>query len=180
MKVECLKTKYLKTKTNPSEIEIVGFIEITRPKVYEEAAFFEQRIPDNIQKIDALNDFISSIDTSLQKDPKALRAIRILVETLFYLKQSTIAYNDDGSVRGQKDISASTLSELINKVPVPLGRPILDVKKKLYGTNEDVVYTDEIKDDIYFENFAEASVFKDSSRAIRSKTSSRSSFSERI
>ena len=129
------------------EIEIIGDIQIIRPKIYEEAAYFEQTIPDNIQKIDMLNDLLSSIDSSLQNDKRSLRAIRVLVETLFNLKQATIAYNEDGSVKGQKDISVKTLSELINKVHVPLGRPVLDVKKKLYDTS------DRKEDDIYFENF---------------------------
>ena len=130
------------------EIEILGSIEITQPKVYEEAAFFEQRIPDSIQKIDALNDFLSSIDPSLQKDPKAIRAVRILVETLFNLKQSTILYNDDGSIKGQKDISATTLAELIKRVYIPLGRPVLTVKKKLYDSADH-----KEDDDVYFEDF---------------------------
>jgi hypothetical protein len=138
------------------EIQVVGFIEITRPKVYQEAAFFEQRIPDSIQKIDALNDFLSSLDPSLQKDPKSLRAVRVLVETLFNLKQATIAYNDDGSVRGQKDISASTLSELIKKVNVPLGRPVLNIKKKEYANEEELdqeKLEEGTADEVYFEDF---------------------------
>lgn len=111
---------------------ILGFIEIVRPKVFREAAAYEQRIPDNLQKVDALNDFISGLDAILQKDAKSIRAVRVLVETLFNLKQATIAFNDDGSIRGPKDVSASTLSELIQKVAIPLGRPVLDISKKLY------------------------------------------------
>ena len=108
------------------EVEIIGFVEITRPKVFREATAYEQRIPDNLQKVDALNDFISSLDPILQKDARSIRAIRVLVETLFNLKQATVAYNDDGSIQGTKEISAATLAELIRKAPVPLGRPITD------------------------------------------------------
>ena len=133
------------------EVKFIGFIEIVRSKVYEEAAFFEQRIPDNIQKIDALNDFLSSIDSSIQKDPKMLREKRVLIETLYNLKQEIIAYNDDGTVRGKKDISISTLSELINKVSVPLGRPVLTIKKRLYTVKDETV--NGINDDIYMEDF---------------------------
>ena len=92
------------------EIEIVGFIEVTRAKVFREAAAYEQRIPDNLQKVDALNDFISGLDPILQKDPRSIRAVRVLVETLFNLKQATVAYNDDGTIQGSKDVSASTLA----------------------------------------------------------------------
>jgi len=138
------------------EVEMVGFIEIVRPKVFREAEAYEQLIPDNLQKVDALNDFINSLDSSLQKDPKAIRAVRVLVETLFNLKQATVAYNDDGSVRGQKDISASTLSELIAKAPVPLGRPVLDIKKKEYLDEEAEKEEEQEKvneDEIFFENW---------------------------
>lgn len=136
------------------DIEVVGFIEVVKPKVFREAAAYEQRIPDNLQKVDALNDFISSLDPILQKDPKSIRAVRVLVETLFNLKQATVAYNDDGSIRGAKDVSASTLAELIQRVPVPLGRPVLDITKKEYIVNEE----DELEekkegDGVYFENF---------------------------
>jgi hypothetical protein len=137
------------------EIEVVGFIEIVKPKVFREAAAFEQRIPDNLQKVDALNDFISSLDPTLQKDPKSIRAVRVLVETLFNLKQETVTYNDDGTIRGPKEVSANTLSELIQKVPIPLGRPVLNISKKEYSVDEE----DELEerkegDGVYFENFA--------------------------
>ena len=142
------------------DIEEIGVVEIVRPKVFREAAVYEQRIPDTLQKVDALNDFISSIDPSLQKDPKAIRAVRILVETLFNLKQATIDYNDDGSVRGQKEISATTLAELIKKTAVPLGRPVLKVSKKEYELPEeetatDVGRTEETKasEDVHFVDF---------------------------
>jgi len=136
------------------EIEVVGFIEVVRPKVFREAAVFEQRIPDNLQKIDALNDFISSLDPVLQKDPQSIRIVRILVETLFNLKQATIAYNDDGSIQGTKAISASTLAELIKTATIPLGRPVLTVSKKEYLVNEeDDLEESKIVDGVHFENF---------------------------
>jgi hypothetical protein len=133
---------------------ILGFIEIVRPKVFREAAAYEQRIPDNLQKVDALNDFISGLDAILQKDAKSIRAVRVLVETLFNLKQATIAFNDDGSIRGPKDISASTLSELIQKVTIPLGRPVLNITKKEYLATTDEDEDEDIDaEGVYFENF---------------------------
>jgi hypothetical protein len=136
------------------EIEVVGFIDVVRPKVFREAAVFEQRIPDNLQKIDALNDFISSLDPILQKDPKSIRVVRILVETLFNLKQATVAYNDDGTIRGTKEISAATLAELIKKVAIPLGRPVLAISKKEYLVNEeDELDETKTMDGVHFENF---------------------------
>ncbi len=117
-------------------IEEVGEIEVVRSKVYTEAAAYEQRIPDNIQRIDALNDFLSSLDPSLQNDPYALRSIRTLVETLFYLKQSTISYEKSGEIQGAKELSASTLVDLIQRAAVPLGRPVLNISKKEYKVDD--------------------------------------------
>jgi len=117
-------------------IEEVGEIEVIRSKVYTEAAAYEQRIPDNIQRTDALNDFLSSLEPSLQNDPYALRSIRTLVETLFYLKQSTISYEKSGEIQGTKALSASTLVDLIQRSAVPLGRPVLNISKKEYKEND--------------------------------------------
>jgi len=117
-------------------IEEVGEIEVVRAKVYTEAASYEQRIPDNIQRIDALNDFLSSLDPSLQNDRYALRSVRTLVETLFNLKQSTISYEKSGEIRGAKQLSASTLVDLIQSASVPLGRPVLNISKKEYKVDD--------------------------------------------
>jgi hypothetical protein len=140
----------------PRRIKILGFIEVALPTIFREAAAYEQRIPDNLQKVDALNDFISSLDPVLQKDSKSIRAVRVLVETLFNLKQDTVSYNDDGSIRGPKEISAETLSELIKRVAIPLGRPVLDISKKEYlptGDDEDTEDADIDATNIYPENF---------------------------
>ena len=134
------------------EVEVMGFIEVTRPKVFREAAIYEQIIPDNLQKVDALNDFISGLDPIIQKDPKTIRAVRILIETLFNLKQSIIAYNDDGTIHGLKDISAKTLADLIKKVSIPLGRPVLSIIKKEYIKNDDE-FEERKEEEVYFENF---------------------------
>lgn len=137
-------------------VQIVGYVTLTKANVYKEAPPSQQRFPDTLQKTDALNDFLNMLDPLLQKDQKAVRAVRILVETLFYLKQATIAYNEDGSIRGQQEVSASTIADLIGKVNVPLGRPILDVAKKLYSDPEELEEDAEVNnqgDEYYFENF---------------------------
>lgn len=136
-------------------IEVIGYIEVTLPKIFREAASHEQQFPDYLQKVDALNDFINGLDPSLQKDPKVIRNTRILVETLFHLKQEIISYNDDGSIRGPKQVSATTLSELIQQTSIPLGRPVLNVSKKEYITAEEDELEEKIEkgENIYFENF---------------------------
>jgi hypothetical protein len=135
-------------------IEEVGVIEIVISKVFTEAASYEQRIPDDIQRLDAMNDFISSLDPSLQHDPYAIRSIRIFVETLFHLKQTTIQYEKSGHISGAKTLSASTLAELIDMVSIPLGRPVLRVSKKVYITNDsDELEARPLSDHIKFLNF---------------------------
>jgi hypothetical protein len=114
------------------EFEVVGVVEIAQAKIFREAAAYEQRIPDDLQKIDALNDFLAGLNPSVQKDPRAIRSIRILVETLFHLKQETVQYHPDGNIEGPKPVTVTTLQELIQRTPVPLGRPVLAVNKRLY------------------------------------------------
>uniref|UniRef100_A0A6C0KRP9 Uncharacterized protein n=1 Tax=viral metagenome TaxID=1070528 RepID=A0A6C0KRP9_9ZZZZ len=132
------------------EAKIIGFIEVAVQRVFREAASYEQSIPDNLQKMDALNDFMSGLDVFLQKDPKAIRNVRILVETLFYLKQLTVAFNDDGTIQGVQNVSAETLDQLIQQTPIPLGRAILNVSKKEYETGD---LDDADFDFVHFENF---------------------------
>jgi hypothetical protein len=119
-------------------IEFIGSVEITLPERYREAEVFEQNISDSLQKVDAFNDFLMELSEKQQNDPRQLRKIRLLIEVLFYLKQSTVAYNEDGTKKGIRAVSVSSLTDLIDSVSVPLGRPVLNAKKKLYlmGTDE--------------------------------------------
>jgi len=109
---------------------------IAKPIVFREAESFEQRIPDHLQKIDALNDFINSLDPSLQKDQNAMRRIRVLVETLYHLNKSTIDYDNEGAIKGPKPASVQTLAELVSSAHIPMGRPVLQINKKLYSSDE--------------------------------------------
>lgn len=141
-----------------NRLEMLGTVEIVMPVVFRQAASYEQRIPDHIQKVDALNDFIQSLDPSLQKDPLALRHVRILVETLYHLNKETIAYNEEGEVAGTKPASVTTLSDLITKAPVPMGRAILQISKKLYSLpgeeeEEEKGGEEEGKDQVYLRPF---------------------------
>ena len=124
-------------------IEVVGTVTITLPTRYRQAKVYEQYIPDALQKVDALNDFIAELSSKQQHDPNRLRDLRILVETLFYLKQATVSYHSDGTRKGIKAVSATTLVDLVDSVVVPLGRPVLGVTKKVYITDEE----EEIGDD---------------------------------
>ena len=127
------------------KIKIIGEVMVTLPQVYREATSYEQRIPDNLQKVDALNDFINSLDPTLQKDPRAIRNMRILVEILYNIGKETTEYEDDGTILGPKAVSPETLLQLIEQVKVPMGRPILKVSKKFYRDNDLDTFDEDIK-----------------------------------
>ena len=133
----------------------MGEIEIMRPTIYVKAESYEQSIPDALQKMDALNDHLSSLTEAERKDSRTIRAARILVELLFELKQATVAYGTDGSVQGVKDVSAATLSELLDRASIPLGRPVLHVTKTLYSPEEDHEEAEYNTDQVHMISFEE-------------------------
>ena len=145
------------TEEPEEEVTFFGTYTVVIPKVYREAKAYEQFIPDNLQKIDAFNDLTADLDDKAKRSPNTLRNIRILLETLFQLKHETVAYHSDGRPRKtMKTISATTLTSLIENTAVPLGRPILDVRKKLYVANEENledVENADTKEDVYCEQF---------------------------
>ena len=114
------------------EIRFVGDIVLPQSEVYEEEQMLRKVIPDDIQKSDAINDFLNMLDPALQKDPKALRERRILVETYHLMKQAIIQYNSDGTVYGAKSTSPSTFTDLLRQTRVPMSVPIFDIKKRIF------------------------------------------------
>ena len=126
------------------EIEIIATIEITLPKEYREAQAYEQFIPDHLQKIDAMNDLMSEVHPRQQNDPIILRKNRIMVETLYYLKQATVSYHEDGTRKGIRAVSATMLDDLIGSVTVPLGRPVLGAIKKEYTLDDEMDIHDDV------------------------------------
>jgi hypothetical protein len=113
-------------------IEYIGEVVLQQSEVYEEERMLRKVIPDDIQKSDAVNDFLNMLDPALQKDPKALRERRLLVETFHAMKQEIIEYNPDGSIYGPKATSPATFSDLIKSQRIPMGMPILDIKKRIF------------------------------------------------
>jgi hypothetical protein len=133
----------LEESAESDEVEFVGFVDIAESEVYTEAQAYEQYIPDQLQKIDAFNDFVSGLNPDAQKDPKTIRMVRILVETLYQLNKETISYAKDGAIQGPKPASASSLMDLIRQAPIPLGRPVLDMIKKEYYVADDEKHPEE-------------------------------------
>jgi hypothetical protein len=115
-------------------IEVVGtgVVEVPKVTVYREAKTSDKIYTDIVQKIDALSDFMAMLDPQAQKDPRAIRVVRLLVETLFIMKHELIEYNPDGSVRGPKQLSAQSIGQLVDLVHVPLVRVVTDIKKRMF------------------------------------------------
>jgi hypothetical protein len=120
--------------TDDFEVELEGQVLLPQQTIYKEATASRKIIPENIQKSEALKDFLNMLDPSQQKDPKAIREFRILVETMTHMKRAIMELNPDGSFKGLQSPSASTLVELLQKTTVPMGKPVLDVKKRLYAS----------------------------------------------
>ena len=107
-------------------------IDVVMPVIYREAKVFEQYIPNDLQKMDAFADFIKGVPLAKQTDPKEVRKINILLETLFYLKESIISFESSGAQKVLKPISAKTIADLVESSAIPLGRPVLTIDKKVY------------------------------------------------
>lgn len=138
----------------PPAFKIVSVNDVYLPKqeVLKDARASERVYTDNIQKIDAMNDFLNMLDPISQKDPKEIRIIRSLIEVMSNMKREVVDYNPDGSVKGAKRTSINTLAELLMNIDVPLSRPVLAAAIKLYTEDDDI---DEKTDDIQVVKFAD-------------------------
>jgi hypothetical protein len=136
----------------PPAFKIVSVSDVYLPKqeVLKDARASDRVYTDSIQKIDALNDFLNMLDPISQKDPKEIRIIRSLIEVMNNMKREIVDYNPDGSVKGAKRTSISTLAELLMNIDVPLSRPVLAAAIKLYTEDDDI---EEKTDDIQVVDF---------------------------
>jgi hypothetical protein len=113
-----------------------GYIYLPQQQVLKEAEASKKIIPENLQKADAINDFLNMLPATERKNPKQQRSVRILVELLHHMKRAITTYKPDGTVKGVNQPSASTLLELIEKAEVPMGRPVLDMEKRLFDMED--------------------------------------------
>jgi len=116
------------------EIEDEGFIVVPQEDVLKEVTASRRIIPENLQKADAINDFLNMFTPADRKNPRIIRTQRVLVETLHHMKRAITEYNSNGTIKGPKSPSASTLYELLTKADVPMGRAVLDIDKRLFQT----------------------------------------------
>lgn len=114
------------------DLEVVGYVLVPRVETTKVLPQGQRLYSDAVQKGDALQDFTNMLSLKQQQDLRELRRIRTLTETLFALKQEIIEYSADGMEATAVPTSADTLIDLIKRVPVPLGRPVLDTEVKIY------------------------------------------------
>ena len=117
------------------DFDIVGTVEVQIIQEIEEEPEYARVYSEVIQKNDALNDFFERLTSKEQKDERALRRIRTLVEMLNSLKKDVILYSDDGFPIGIKPTSIQMIADLFQSAAVPLGRPVLDSTLRVYDVD---------------------------------------------
>lgn len=95
--------------------------------------------PDNVQRSDMLQDFISKLDLKSQKNPAKIKEIRRLIELCILLRNELIYYEKNGMPSKKKDTSFDTLLDLVVSPNNMLSRAAIDVKKTLYLDVDDHV-----------------------------------------
>jgi hypothetical protein len=115
------------------DLEFVGTVAVPIVEQVQVLARSQRVYPDLVQKADALQDFTTLLKAEDQQNIAKLRKIRALTEMSFALKQELVEYNPDGTPKKTpRPTSASYLHDLVKMAPIPLGRPVLDVDKRLY------------------------------------------------
>jgi hypothetical protein len=137
--------------------KFLGFVERTKKQEFIQELRESERIyPDSVQKVDALNDLLGILDRDEQKNPVNQRAIRILMETIFALKQETIARRSDGTIVGAKKLSFQSLIDMFRHGHVPLGRTVLDFALKIVTAEYDsLLKKDDAPPEVTDDYFAE-------------------------
>jgi hypothetical protein len=116
------------------DVEMVGYIHMQNaPEKAQIIPTYQRSYPDAMQRDDALQDFTSFLSINQQRNVSQLRRIRQLTETLHTLKKQLVNYDPStDTIIGFYPQSAQFLSELFDLTHVPLRRPVLDVKLKVY------------------------------------------------
>jgi hypothetical protein len=117
------------------DFDIVGTVEVPILQEIEEEPEYARVYSEVVQKNDALNDFFERLTSKEQKDERALRRIRTLVEMLNSLKKDVILYSEDGFPIGIKPTSIQMIADLFQSAAVPLGRPVLDSSLRVYDVD---------------------------------------------
>ncbi len=119
-------------------IKLVGFVNVPIIQEAVEVGEMARRYPESLQKSDLLSDLISFLSVNDQKDAKKLQQIRSFVEQISLIKQQLIQYDKSGNISTEtKPTSYMDITSLISdkSISVPLLRPVVDIKQKVYVDN---------------------------------------------
>jgi hypothetical protein len=105
----------------------------------EEIPTYQRSYSDATQKKDMLQDLLKSLNPIQQKNPRKIRDIRQITESLLLLRNDLVLYDQAGNVLKMKNTSYRTLANLLQETKFPLAMPIQQVAKTLYldHTEED-------------------------------------------
>uniref|UniRef100_A0A6C0D6W6 Uncharacterized protein n=1 Tax=viral metagenome TaxID=1070528 RepID=A0A6C0D6W6_9ZZZZ len=107
-------------------------VEVTMMGEIKEIESSERIYPDNVQRSDMLQDFISKLDIKSQKNPNKIKEIRRLIELCILLRNELIHYEKNGVPFKKKETSFDTLLDLVVSPNNMLSRGVMDVKRTLY------------------------------------------------
>lgn len=107
-------------------------VEVTMMGEIKEIESSERIYPDNVQRSDMLQDFISKLDLKSQKNPNKIKEIRRLIELCILLRNELIQYEKNGVPSKKKETSFDTLLDLVVSPNNMLSRGVMDVKRTLY------------------------------------------------
>jgi hypothetical protein len=147
------------------EVKLVSFVNVPIIEEAEELAEIARRYPESLQKSDLLSDFISLLSARDQKDSRKLQQIRSAVEQYSLLKNAILDYDAQGQPLARpKPTSYMMMADLLESENVPLQRPVVDIKKRVYFTTRELQkpgsegeeIADELKDDQFIIKNAEA------------------------
>jgi hypothetical protein len=115
------------------EVKLVGFVNVPIIAEAEEIAEIARRYPEALQKSDLLSDFISLLSARDQKENRKLQQIRSAVEQYSLLKQAIINYDPQGQpLPRAKPTSYMMMADLLASENVPLQRPVVSIRKRIY------------------------------------------------
>jgi len=124
-------------ETEEDETEEIDFgeeeiVEVTVQGEIKEIESSQRNYPDNVQRSDMLQDFITKLELKEQKNPKKIKDIRRLVELCILLRNELIQYEKNGIPSRKKETSFDTILDLVVSPNNMLSRGVMDVKRTLY------------------------------------------------
>ena len=136
------------------ELEVLGELDVSETREVVFVPKTEQIIDDPIQYSDMFQDLLNCLKIYQQKSPKYQAQARELTELMMSLRNDIVKYSKSGEPTGMKQTSYLSLGQLLDKVYVPLAKPVLqskrvlqlDLNSKHYKDFEPISYVTDIDD----------------------------------